>query len=252
MRVDILDLQKFYASPLGEAAARQIARGTAELWPDLAGETVVGIGYAPPLLDAVRGSARPDRAIAVMPAAQGPTHWPVEGPNLTALAHESHLPLADRSVDRVILVHALENADALAPFLREVWRVLTDGGRLLAIVANRRGLWCRADHSPFGHGRPFTSRQLKRALGAAMFEAEQETMALYALPTRRALGVWSADAMERFGRRWTPQFGGVVMIDARKSLYGASVVEGSRHIRSRRIRGAVADLNRQPPSERPG
>lgn len=252
MRVDIAELQKFYASPLGEAAARQIARRTAELWPDLTGAAVVGIGYAPPLLDAVRASAGPERVIAIMPSDQGPARWPADGPTLTALSHEGHLPLADRSVDRVILLHALEDAAALAPFLREVWRVLTDSGRVLAIVANRRGLWCRADQSPFGHGRPFSSRQLKRALGAAMFEAEQETMALHALPSRRALAVWSADAMERFGSRWTPQFGGVVMIDARKSLYAGSPVMGRGRLRPGRIAGAVADLNRKPPPNLPG
>lgn len=250
MRVDIVDLQKFYASPLGEVAARQIARRTAELWPSLNGDAVVGIGYAPPLLDAVQASAQPERAIAIMPAGQGPARWPADARVLTALSHEGQLPLADRSVDRVILLHALEDADALAPFLREVWRVLTDSGRVLAIVANRRGLWCRADQSPFGHGRPFSSRQLKRALGAAMFEAEQETMALYALPSRRALAIWSADAMERFGSRWMPQFGGVVMIDARKSLYAGAAVEGRGRVRSRRIAGAVTDLNRRPPPDR--
>lgn len=236
MRVDVAALKKFYGSQLGEVAARQLARRVAEFWPDLRGQTVVGIGYPPPVLQAIVDTAKPDRALALMPAEQGAWAWSTEGGGATAVVREGQLPLADRSADRIILLHALEDADAVRPFLREIWRVLADSGRLLAIAANRRGLWCRADSAPFGHGRPYSMSQLRQTLEAAMFAVEREAHGLYLPPSRRALSLWSADAAERFGGRWLGAFGGVAMIDASKSLYGAAPV-GAAEARARVSRG---------------
>lgn len=242
MRVDVADMKAFYASQLGEVAARQLARRVADLWPNLEGDIVVGLGYPPPVLAAVAASAGAAGTVALMPAAQGAWRWPADGPGATAKVVEAHLPLADRSADRIVLLHALEDADALQPFLREIWRVLTDSGRLLAIASNRRGLWCRVEHGPFGHGRPFSMRQLRELLRSAMFTPEQEAHALYALPNRRALSVWSADAAERFGQRWLTRFGGAVMIDASKSFYGAAPsVQGARAARG--LAGASIQTN---------
>lgn len=240
MRADVVALKAFYASPLGMAAGRQLARAVADLWPDISGQTVVGIGYPPPLLDPVRDAAGAGRVLALMPAEQGAWAWPEGAPGATALMREGQLPLADRSADRILLLHALEDVAAVQPFLREIWRVLADSGRLLAIAANRRGLWCRADTGPFGYGRPFSQGQLRATLQAAMFAVEQETHALYAPPSRRGLG--SADAAERFGRRWLGAFGGVVMIDASKSLYGAASTQGARKAaRQSGLAGAAAE-----------
>lgn len=228
MHVDVLALKKFYASQLGEVAARQLARRVAEMWPNLAGQTVVGIGYPPPVLEAMAAAAKAERVLALMPAEQGAWAWPADASGATAVMREGHLPIADRAADRVVLLHVLEDVGQVQSFLREIWRVLADSGRLLAIAANRRGLWCRADSAPFGHGRPYSMRQLRQTLKAASFTVEQETHALYLPPSRRALSLWSADAAERFGGRWLSSFGGVAMIDASKSLYNAAPTARAR------------------------
>ena len=233
MRTDVADLKSFYDTPLGQAAVRQIARKLAEFWPEMSGETVVGLGYAAPLLEAVLAEAKPDRAIALMPAEQGAWGWPDSEPSLTALTAERQLPLADRSADRIVMLHALEDAAELRPLLREVWRVLADSGRLIVIAANRRGLWHQAETKPFGHGRPYSRAQLRRVLKASLFVVEQEAHALYFPPSRRALGYWSADYLERIGGRWFGRFGGVVIADASKSLYGAApTASGARAARA--------------------
>src|SRR5947207_8712583 len=54
-----------------------------------------------------------------------------------------YLPLGDAAVDRVLLVHALEMSRDAEALLREAWRVLAPGGRLLAVIPNRRGIWAR-------------------------------------------------------------------------------------------------------------
>jgi len=55
---------------------------------------------------------------------------------------EGELPLPDAAVDRVLLVHALEMSHDVIAQLREVVAgVWAAGGKLLAVVPNRRGLW---------------------------------------------------------------------------------------------------------------
>ena len=79
------------------------------------------------------------------------------------------MPLTDGAVDRVLLVHALEMTNDPAALLREVWRVLAPGGRLLAVVPNRRGVWARMDTTPFGHGRPYSRSQINQLLRETWF-----------------------------------------------------------------------------------
>jgi len=242
MRTDVARLKAFYETPLGEMTARQIARRVAEFWPNLKGDTVVGLGYAAPVLDAIAAEADPGRTLALMPATQGAWPWPADGGGRTALTEEARLPLPDRSADRIVLLHAIEEAPAIEPLLREVWRVLADDGRVIAIAANRRGLWAQVESKPFGHGRPYSAAQLRRLLARAMLTVEQETHALYAPPSRRSMGFWPAEAAERFGRRWLSRFGGVVIADASKNLYGAApTAAGARAARAGELVGAPVE-----------
>jgi SAM-dependent methyltransferase len=154
MSIDVVDLRNFYGQRLGVVARRFIGRGIRSLWGDTAGQRVLGIGYATPYLGLFREEA--ERCLAFMPAGQGVVKWPTTRPALSALVYEGDLPLADSAVDRVMLVHALEMTNDPGALLREVWRVLASGGRLLAVVPNRRGVWARTDTTPFGHGRPYS------------------------------------------------------------------------------------------------
>ena len=131
MRPDVDDLQSFYATRQGQLARRLIHHQIKALWPDLRGLDVVGVGYAAPLL---AGLDPARRTVAVMPAEQGAVRWPQDAPGRSALAREGELPLADGSVDRVLLVHALECCTNVPRLIREVWRVLADGGRLIVVV----------------------------------------------------------------------------------------------------------------------
>ena len=118
MWTDAIDLRDFYATSLGRVARRMIARRIRLLWPDLRGQRVLGLGYATPYLGAFRGEA--ERVIAMMPAAQGVMHWPVDEANLTALCDHTDLPLPDNVIDRALIVHALECAERTRPMMREV------------------------------------------------------------------------------------------------------------------------------------
>ena len=219
MWTDIIDLRAFYAGPLGRLVRRLISRRLREFWPSLGGMRVLGVGFATPFLGLFRGEA--ERVLAAMPAAQGGMHWPNGEPNLAVLTDEQALPFPDRSVDRMLLVHCLEGSAQLRPFMRECWRVLADGGRLIVVVTNRRGLWAMAESVPFAQGRPYSMGQITRLLRDNLFVPLQTTTALFLPPVWwRLFGAWSA-TLEELGARWFPTFAGVLVVEAEKQIYAA-------------------------------
>jgi SAM-dependent methyltransferase len=220
MRVDVLALQRFYASPLGDAARRAGLRRLTALWPRTDGLDMLGIGYPAPYLEPFRAGAR--RTVAMMPAEQGAEPWPAEGTVLTALADDVRLPFMDAVFDRVLIVHALEEANAAHALLRDVWRVMAPEGRLVVIAANRWSLWAQSDVTPFGHGRPYSRTQLATLLSDAMFEPVASARALYAPPSRWTPLIRAADAFERVGELMWPALGGLVLMEAVKRLYAST------------------------------
>jgi len=217
--MDVVDLRNFYAHPLGTVARRFVGRGVRRLWPGSAGLRVLGIGYATPYLGLFREDA--ERCLAFMPAAQGVVKWPSTRPTLTALVDECELPLPDAEVDRILLVHALEASHDVAALLREVWRVLAAGGRILAVVPNRRGLWARMDTTPFGHGRPYSRSQITHLLRETWFTPTAWGEALYVPPIDRRWFLRSALAWERTGATMSAPFAGVHLVEATKQVYRA-------------------------------
>jgi len=217
MASDVVDLRDFYRTALGQVARRMIRRAIQRVWPDLHGMRLLGLGYPTPFLS-VLGSET-ERTIAVMPASIGVLGWPVEGPNVVALADEGELPFADYSIDRVLLVHGLETSDEVRAMLKEVWRVLAGGGRLLIVAPNRRGIWARLDRTPFGSGRPYTQSQLSQLLRDEQFTPVGADAALFVPPATGRMVRRSAAAWERIGRRWFPTFAGVLLVEATKQIY---------------------------------
>jgi SAM-dependent methyltransferase len=229
MWTDVVDLRDFYDTSLGQTARRMIRRQLRELWPDVGGMNVLGVGFATPYLRPF--VAESQRTIAVMPASQGVLPWPPEGPGLTTLADETDLPLPDRSMDRILLIHALESTEQVRGMMREMWRVLADGGRLVVVAPNRRGIWARLERTPFGNGRPYTTGQLARLLRDNMFTPVSTTGALFVPPTTSRMVLRSAPALEELGRRWFETFAGVNIVEATKQIYAAGI---TRDAKSRR------------------
>ena len=216
MHLDVADLRDFYARPLGGIVRRLLTHRIRARWRHVTGLTVIGLGFPSPFIGAFRGEAL--RLGAFMPVEQGALVWPNDGPTHSVLVEETHLPLPDSCVDRLLAVHCLEVSEHGRPLLREMWRVLAPEGRLLMIVPNRRGVWARSDHTPFGHGRPFSRRQLERLLVEAMFCQLEWGHALHLPPIERRMVMRSATVFERIGARLSPGFGGVIIVEARKEL----------------------------------
>ena len=200
MRPHVNELKEFYATRRGQTARRIIRSAIRTMWPKIGGEVLLGLGFATPVLGIYREEA--ERVVALMPASQGVIAWPSDGKRLVGVTEDPELPLADNSVDRIILLHALELSEELHPMMGEVWRVLRPQGRLLAVVPNRRGLWARLLRD---HG--FTSLQQK--------------MALYVPPSSSRMILRTAGFWQNLGRHFARPFGGVLLIEAEKVIYAA-------------------------------
>ena len=215
MLFDSAALDVFYDSRMGQVARRLISRRLREQWPNLAGERLLGFGYAAPYL---RQFKEAERALAAVPCADA-TPWGSAGKVQLAVVEEESLPFPDAFFDCVLVVHGLEVAESQRPFLRELWRVLQPSGRLLLVAPNRTSLWAQLETTPFGHGQPYTRSQLQRLLEQGLFAPESWGSALFMPPFGRHRTVRTGDYWERIGRRLWPGLGGVHIVAATKSLY---------------------------------
>lgn len=232
MHNDVVDLREFYLGSTGRVVRRLLRNRLRAIWPNLRGETVVTLGYGVPLLRPFLNE--PGRLVALMPADQGVAYWPREGPNVSSLVDMRNLPLADNSVDRLLLIHALEGESDPHHLLREAWRVLKSNGRMLLIVTNRRGLWALSDRTPFGTGQPYSGFQIRDRLREQGFLVDRLWNALYVPPTASRVILSLADRLESWGQRLFPGFGGVLLVEAGKQLY-APVALKSRFMPQRLV-----------------
>ena len=245
MRRDVLDLRQFYASDLGRAARAMVSRKVDEAWGDVRGLDLLALGYATPFIASGQAVAA-RRVVAAMPGQQGVEIWSgAGGRNLSVLTEEDRLPFPNALFDRILLVHALEESPDATALLREVWRVLAPSGRIIAVVASRNGPWANAESTPFGHGRPYSRRQLGELLREADLEPSGWTRALYAPPVGWLAG-W-ADSFEQTGSRLWPAFAGLVLMEAVKQTYAVK----PRGVKAR-ARIAPPLLAPQPASRMPG
>ncbi|NCP62066.1 MAG: class I SAM-dependent methyltransferase [Alphaproteobacteria bacterium] len=224
MWVDAERLKNFYHSNLGTLVQRKITAAIETIWPDVKGEVVAGFGFCHPYLGLFEGEA--ERILSLMPAPQGARAWPKNKKNLTALVEETQWPLQDKSVDRLLLCHALEYSDQVQKILEECWRVLSDRGELLVIVPNRRSAWAQTTTTPLGYGTPYTGHQLYDVLERANFMPLKPRYCLYAPPGTSLLTLKFSSTFEKYGPLFSKKLGGVVAFPARKQVYALTPRQG--------------------------
>lgn len=216
MHLDVLDLRTFYyRTSLGRAVQKAIRAQMSSYWPEARHQTVVGFGFALPLLRPYLADAR--RVTALMPGPQGVMPWPKGGPNVSVLCEETSWPVQTGQVDKLVLLHGLETSERPYAVLDEAHRVLGPGGSVIIVVPNRTGLWARRDVTPFGYGRPYSMSQLEAQLDQAGFEAGRYSAALYRPPSTKKFWLRTGDLVENIGQRLSGKFaGGVFVVEAKK------------------------------------
>ncbi len=237
MVVDIFELDRFYAKPLGGYVQNLLANRIQHIWPHpaKADDVVVGYGYAAPL---VTLWPMADWHL-LCPAQQGVLAAKPDSPS-TILIDESHWPIRDNSVNRLVALHGLESAAHLEGVLDEAWRVLRPNARAMFIIPNRRGSWAASDKTPFGAGRSFLRRQFARSLRRTGF-VPHHMRAVLMLPPFLPLRVLTAlGRVEQSAAFIAPYFGGVWVIDAVKQIPAPLSVRRARLARARPMVGVIA------------
>lgn len=232
-------LAKFYATPCGSMAASMISRRLDSLWrsetgarsgarsmtsrasdqPSLQSKNVLGLGFSVPYARSlahgagriVLGARNYGSARILRQSSVGAAH--------ICVIPERRLPFEDNIFDRIFLIHALEEAEAPGPGLREIWRVLAPEGRLVIVVAHRTGIWAHFDHTPFGQGRSFTRAQLVRLLTSAQFLPQIWAYALFAPPISHGVVAMLSPFWESLGETLWPGLSGVLMVEAIKRIH---------------------------------
>jgi hypothetical protein len=129
-------------------------------------------------------------------------------------------------------------------------RVLAPAGRLIAVAAARNGPWAPFESTPFGHGRPFSRRQLAEGLRAAGLEPTGWTRALYVPPLPWLAG-W-AEGFEQAGSRLWPPLSGLILMEAVKQTLALQPRPERASVRRRTARrGATVGASPQPAGRRP-
>lgn len=141
-------------------------------------------------------------------------------------ADPSECPLAENSVDLLVLAHALEFHPQPQRILREAERVLIPEGRLVIIGFNPLSLWGarrRLPQCPEGapwNGHYLALTRLKDWLALLGFEIERGHFGRYAPPFKNPQWYHRWRWIEKAGDRWWPIAGGVYIIRAVKRIQG--------------------------------
>lgn len=243
MRQSVVQLDNFYASRLGAAAKRMVARRLDSLWSDLQGHDILGFGFASPYVLPYLEHSK--RVVLAMPGGQGAAVKTSKRGIISCLTHEDLLPFSDAQFDTVLVAHGVEEAGDLKSLLTELWRVTKPEGRIVIIAANRAGLWARSENSPFGSGRPFSRRQLRMALRDVGYMPSVWSGALYTPPIGFLSGPKLSEFAEQFGETVWPKFSGLVLVEAIKRLYAEP--EGLGEAKAvRTVRGTAPIGNAAP------
>ena len=227
----VQDLKSFYNGKIGRVVSRILQARIQEFWRDTRNMRVAGFGYATPYLRRFVEGA--ERVVACMQAEQGAHAWPSDQKNLVCLFNSHEIPLENSALDRAVLVHALEFSEAPQELLKEIWRIMKPGGKVLIVVPNRSGFWARADWSPFGQGTPYSKSQIMALLSENNFVHEQTRAALFLLPMKLSALFRSAPILERVGSVCFPFAAGVHMIEVSKQLYARSDGGKAQRVRAR-------------------
>jgi len=225
MRRSIDELRSFYGDPKGALVRRILAAQLELAWGTADNCDVLGIGYATPWLGAFTGARR---VIAAMPGGQGAEAWVAAARNRTVLVDDRALPFASGLFDRILLVHALEEADDAQALLNEASRLLSPSGRIIIVSAARGGLWARTETTPFGHGRPFSRRQMENLIRGSGLEPRAWSQALYVPPWRALLPF--SEGIEQFGRILFPGTAGLILMEAGRLTYARPKLREARSV----------------------
>ena len=217
MRQSTATLEAFYNSRLGAAVGRRVRERIRDIWGRCDRQSLLGIGYSLPVLELWQTNQQ--ICLAAIPEDMHDQTDPWQAARRTVVTPDHRLPFNDSEFDKIVLMHALEEAENPRLLMREAWRVLAPEGRMIVIVTNRRGIWSLNDGCAFGHGQPWTRGQLSQFLADGLFQVTASSTAVFMPPVDWYLVTSSSRLLERTGERLLPGFGGLILVEAVKRIY---------------------------------
>jgi len=215
---DVKIFDDFYQTVLGSAVCQIFYDKIKQTWPTL-NEDVLFVGYGLPFATKFGEDAVSSNFF--IPIAKHINFSPNIAEDRCIVGDDGYIPIQDNSYKYIVVIHALEHALDPKVFLREVWRVLKPEGRVIFIVPNRRRVWSSVEKTPFGHGNPYSTNQLKTALENRLLIPQKNTTALFLPPSQFFAVPRLLSAAEWVLKGWLHGMGGVHFIEAKKQVYGA-------------------------------
>lgn len=139
------------------------------------------------------------------------------------------LPIANQSVDLVVLPHLLEFSSDPHQILREVERILIPEGQLIITGFNPLSLWGLTKQARRGKGFPWNGNYLSPArvkdwLKLLGFDVDRSNFGCYAPPFEQQKWLQRCGITETAGRRWWKFSGAVYMLRAVKRVHGMRLI----------------------------
>ena len=215
-------------------------------------------------IDGLRANRMPHRWLALDADGEATPSGPDAGaPAATPLAVRCDfdaLPFATRSLDLIVLPHALELARDPHRALAEVDRVLRPEGRLVIVGFNPASLWGLrqrvarlrsrlrpGDMQPLflpGAGDLIGWRRLRDWLRLLSFEIEASRFGGYGWPVNHDGWLKRSGWIERAGDRWWPVFGALYFLVAVKRVRGMRLVGLVKTHRALPVKASAVVANR--------
>jgi len=173
--------------------------GTGRLAQELAarGAEVTGVDVSPAMLEIARKKMQGKKAVFLR-------------------ADVTVLPFAPASFDAAVCFTVLEFIPEPEEALRELWRVIRPGGRMVIGVLNRLSPWAaaRKGRGVFASARFYSPGEMRRLILSTIPAPRgrlQQTAAVYFPPRLKGGLLWGAGLFELAGRLIARPFGAVVV-----------------------------------------
>lgn len=212
-------LARWLESPIGAMLFERENELLQEALSDVFGFELLQIGSWGPPRELLK-SARTQHARWLAPDARGPDA-------VRSLCHE--LPIANASVEAVLLPHTLEHEAHPHELLREVERVLTGEGNVVICGFNPFSAWglrhrlSRAGFPP-QIGRMLSEHRLRDWLVLLGFEVISTREYLFTPPWKHGLSPRQRRWLEEQGRRIVPVLNGAYVMKACKRVHGLTPI----------------------------
>ncbi len=192
-----LDINEWYQSPLGQYLFEDLKSMMEPVLATSFGYYSLQIGCT-------------DHSSLLLDSCRVKHHFNLGGVNadIDVQAHASLLPIANDSVDLIVLMHYLSNTKEPHAVLREASRVLIQEGKLIIIDFNPLSLWgvrhffqSWLEHAPWS-GHYYTARRLKDWMNLLGFDQQKHYRVGYVLPIQHLSVTRHLNWLEKGLKSW--------------------------------------------------